>query len=97
MIAESAVEPRCHRQNIELSLGQRVPGMAKQPRDGPRSSPSKCRARTEDGSKAIDAFRKVRDDHTSHNRYLEVVEEMLRQRENNGRDRDESAGAAKRQ
>lgn len=28
-------------------------------------------------------------------RYLEVIEEMLRERENNGRDRDEPTGAVK--
>jgi len=34
-------------------------------------------------------FRERRADGTADRRYLEVVEEMLRQRENNGRDRDE--------
>jgi hypothetical protein len=70
--------------------------MAKQPRASPRSGRSKCHAKTEAGSKAsLDGFRKRRDDEAPDRRYLEVVEEMLRQRENNGRDRDESVGAVK--
>jgi hypothetical protein len=35
------------------------------------------------------------DDAAPDRRYLEVVEEMLIQRENNGRDRDDPGGAAK--
>ena len=40
-------------------------------------------------------FRKRREAETPDTRYLEVIEEMLRRRENNGRDRDESVGTAK--
>ena len=70
--------------------------MAKQPRASPRISQSKCHAKTEAGSKAsLDGFRKRREAETPDTRYLEVIEEMLRRRENNGRDRDESVGTAK--
>jgi hypothetical protein len=58
---------------------------------GPRAN-----AKTDAGTKAsLDGFRNRRDGGTPDTRYLEVVEEMLRQRENNGRDRDESVGAVK--
>jgi hypothetical protein len=64
--------------------------MVKQTRASPRSSRSKCPAKTEPGSKAsLDGFRMRRDEEIPDKRYLEVVEEMLRRRENNGRDRDE--------
>lgn len=67
--------------------------MVKQPKASPRS---KCPTKTETGSKAsLDGFQTLRDDETPDTRYLEVVEEMLRRRENNGRDRDESVGAVK--
>ena len=70
--------------------------MAKQPRASPRISRSKCHAKAEAGGKtSLDSFRKCREDDTPDKHYLEVVEEMLRRRENNGRDRDESVGAAK--
>ena len=40
-------------------------------------------------------FRERRADETPDGNYLEVVEEMLRRRENNGRDRDECTEALK--
>jgi len=67
--------------------------MAKQPTANPRSR-SRCQAKTEAGSKAsLGGLRKRHHDDTPDKHYLEVVEEMLRQRENNGRDREEAAGA----
>ena len=68
--------------------------MAKQPRANP-SSWSRCQAKTEAGNKgSLGGLRKRHRDDTPDKGYLEVVEEMLRQRENNGRDREETAGPA---
>jgi hypothetical protein len=52
-------------------------------------------AKTEASKASLAALRKRRDNEAPDKRYLEVVEEMLTRRENNGRDREESVGAAK--
>lgn len=70
--------------------------MAKQPKANPRSLQSKSHSKVEAGKKASHSgFPERSADETPDGRYLEVVEEMLRQRENNGRDRDEPRGAVK--
>lgn len=70
--------------------------MAKQPKANPGRFRSKSQSKVEAGKKASHAgFREHRADETGDWRYFEVVEEMLRRRENNGRDRDEPRGALK--
>jgi len=64
--------------------------MFKQTRSSPRKPRRKCAAKTEARNKeSVDDFRVRRDEEIPDERYLEVVEEMLKRRENNGRDRDE--------
>ena len=71
----------------------KVVGMANR-RGRVRGVGARYQAKTEAGSKAcFDGLRKRHHDDTPDEGYLEVVEEILRQRENNGRDREEAAGA----
>ena len=64
--------------------------MIKQTRSSPQSPRSKCAAKTKAGNKkSVDDFRVRRDEEIPDEGYLQVVEEMLKRRENNGRDRDE--------
>ena len=70
--------------------------MAKQSKVNPRSFQKKSRSKIERGKKANHGgFRERCADETPDGNYLEVVEEMLRRRENNGRDRDECTEALK--
>lgn len=66
--------------------------MVKQLKARAKSSRSKDPTKTESGSKAnVDRGLGSRgDDESPDRRYLEVIEEMLSRRQNNGRDQDES-------
>ena len=65
--------------------------MARMRKPKPRSFQSRCDSKVQSERKLIlDDFRGRRAKDALDSRYLEVVEEMLTERENNGRDRDES-------
>lgn len=70
--------------------------MAKRRKVNPERLRNKSQSKVE-GAKTTShgGLQERRADETSDWRYLEVVEEMLRQRENNGRDRDERTGSLK--
>lgn len=70
--------------------------MAKQPKVILQNDRRRPHSRTEGERRRVrGGFLNRSDDAAPDGRYLEVVEEMLRQRENNGRDRDEPTGAVK--
>ena len=70
--------------------------VANQPKVIPGRFRSKSQPKVKARKKASHSgFRERLTDETRDGRYLEVIEEMLRRRENNGRDRDEPTGALK--